>query len=83
VNPGTVAVIMVFAIPLTAIIGGLIIRAMEVLKVGAGRANGHADREQTRMVQQMHEMLLKMEERIEALETILIEHDRARKDVRE
>jgi len=71
---------MVFAIPLTAIIGGLVIEALKVLRQGSNRATGQAIMEETRMVQQMHGMLLKMEERIEALETILIERECVRRE---
>jgi phage shock protein B len=83
VSAPTIAIIMIFAIPLVAIIGGLGLAALKVLRQGSDRATGQAIKEETRMVQQMHEMLLKMEERIEALETILIEHERERREVRQ
>jgi phage shock protein B len=82
-DPGSLAIIMVFAIPLTAIIGGLAIKALEIMRQGGDRATGRAIQEETRLVQQMHEMLLKMEERIETLETILIERERDRREVRQ
>ncbi len=81
VDTGTVAIIMIFAIPLVAIIGGLAVEALKVVRQGDGKAGRKASAEETRMVQQMHEMVVKMEERIEALETILIQQERKREEV--
>jgi TolA-binding protein len=36
--------------------------------------------EETRMIQELHQKLLRMEERIEALETILLENDERKDD---
>ncbi len=81
VDTGTVTIIMIFAIPLVAIIGGLAVEALKVVRQGDGRAGRQASAEETRLVQQMHEMLQKMEERIEALETLLIDREQKREEV--
>jgi hypothetical protein len=49
-----------------------------------GRSGGRArpSEEETGLVQQMHQQLLKMEERIESLETLLFERERDREETR-
>ncbi len=73
---GTLAVIMVFAIPLAAIIGGLCVEALKVLRRGTDKETRQRLQEETRLVQELCRRLDRMEERIEALETILIERER-------
>ena len=73
---GVLTIIMVFAIPLVAIIGGLAIAALKILKGGHNRATREQLKEETRLVQEIHGQLLRMEERIEALETLVIDRER-------
>ena len=69
----SLAVFMLFSIPLVAIIGGLFLAALKILR---GGQNSARDLEDTRLIQEMHRQLQKMEERVGALETILIDQDR-------
>ena len=70
------AIIMVFAIPLAAIIGGILLAIIKVLKGGSSRANRELQAEETKLMQDIHQGLTKMDERVEALETLLIERDK-------
>jgi len=65
------AVFMVFAIPLAAIIGGIFIVALKVLKGSSSGKEMSAD--ETRLIQEIYNGLTRMEDRIEALETILLD----------
>jgi phage shock protein B len=61
-----------------AIIGSTILMGIRIAKGGVSR-KGRADQsDETRMIQEIYQGLSKMEERVEALETILL--DRERKD---
>ena len=61
---GIVAILCIFGIPIIAIICGTIVKLREQ---PAQRP------EDTRMIQEIHQSLNRMEERIEALETILFD----------
>lgn len=69
------AVIMVFAIPLVAVIGGLVLAALKILKSGSGKSQKDAA-EEGKMMQDIYHGLLKMEERVESLETVLLDRER-------
>lgn len=62
---GVVAVIMVFSIPIVAIICGTI-----------GKRSSKEDPEQTRMIQDIYHGLERMERRVENLETILFDSNK-------
>jgi hypothetical protein len=61
-----------------AIIGSTILMAIKILKGGLSRKGQRLQAEETRMIQEMYQGLSRMEERVEALETIIL--DRERKD---
>lgn len=75
---GELAIIMVFAIPLAAVIGGLAVEALKVLRRGSDKETQQRLKEETELVQDLHGRLERMEDRIETLESILIEHERER-----
>ena len=68
---GIVAILCIFGIPIIAIICGTIIKLREQPSQPA---------EDTRMIQEIHQGLSRMEERIEALETILFDRNTGRTD---
>ncbi|MEX2381635.1 MAG: hypothetical protein WD490_04575 [Opitutales bacterium] len=76
ISPGILVIFMVFAIPLAAIIGGCFIVALKIMKGNGGRKN-HGDTElpadEAVLIQEMHRSLKRMEARVDALETILLE----------
>lgn len=72
----TLAVLMVFAIPIVAIVGSLAIQALKILRGSPGDRTGQQSADETRMIQTIYNELSRMEERVEALETILLERER-------
>ena len=61
-----------------AIIGGTILMAIKILKGGLSRAGQRTQNEEAKMVQEIYQGLSGMEQRVEALETIIL--DRTGKD---
>jgi phage shock protein B len=71
------AIVMVFAIPLTAILGGFFIEALKVLRGDRStKQAAESSREETEMIQAIYRGLADMEKRIEALETLLLDSRR-------
>ncbi len=69
-------IVMVFLIPLAAILGFLLILLWKVLRGGPSRRSKDEVAEETRMIQAIYHQLAKMEDRIEALETLLVDRER-------
>ena len=61
-----------------AIIGSTILMAIKIFKGGVSRKGQRFESEEARMIQEMYQGFSRMEERVEALETIIL--DRERKD---
>lgn len=61
-----------------AIVGGTILMVIKILKGGLSRTDQEAQTEETKMVQEIYEGLSRMEQRVESLETIIL--DRKGKD---
>lgn len=75
---GMLTILLAFALPFVVLIGAFALAALKVLKGdGPRQSKGHAA-EETRMIQAIYHQLSRMEDRIEALETLLL--DRERKD---
>lgn len=75
----SLTILMLFAIPLAAIIGGILLAALKILKGNEGGRGGESDREETRLIQELHRGLQRMEERVDALETLLLDKSTHRK----
>ena len=56
-----------------AIIGSTILMAIKILKGGLSRKGQKFETEEARMIQEIYEGLSRMEERVEALETIILD----------
>ena len=79
-NAGTLAVLLIFSIPLLAVAGTFFVKALKVLK-GIDPEHSHQlQEEETRLIQELHRGLARMEERVETLEILLL--DQQRKDHR-
>ena len=78
-NVSELTIFMVFAIPLAAIIGGIFLAALKILKGDSARRGAEADAEETRLIQEINRGLTRLEERVEALETLLLEQTDRRK----
>lgn len=74
------AVVMVFAIPICAILGSFVIEALKILTGRSAKSQGGSTREETQMIQQIYHGLSQMEKRIDALETLLLDQRREEKD---
>jgi phage shock protein B len=72
----TLSVLLVFGIPIIAIVGGIFLSALKILKGESGRKAKTNDAEEARMIQDIYHGLTKMEQRIEALETLLLDKQR-------
>ena len=59
-----------------AILGSTILMAIKIIKGGVSRKGQKLQAEEARMIQEIYQGLSKMEERIEALETIILESER-------
>jgi len=70
------AVLLTFAIPIVAIIGWVFLEALKLLKGATGKSGKRMNSEETRQMQEIYQGLTKLEDRIESLETLLL--DRAR-----
>jgi phage shock protein B len=70
--------IMAIGIPLAAVIGGIFLKALKIWKGVPSEQSPQLQEEETKLIQELYQGLSKMEERVEALETILL--DRQRKE---
>jgi phage shock protein B len=73
-----IAVIVGGSLLALAIIGGTILMGIKMLRGGFSRKGQRAESEETRMIQEIYRGLSRMEQRVEALETLIF--DRTRKD---
>jgi phage shock protein B len=67
-----VAIVFCGAVMALAVVGGTILMAIRLIKGGGGREDRRQAAADTRMLQEIYQGMARMEERVEALETILI-----------
>ncbi len=73
-----VAIIFGSIVLIPAVIGGTILMSIKLLKGGASRKDQAED---SKIIQEIYQGLSRMEERVESLETILLDQDKKdRKD---
>lgn len=70
------AIVFGGSILLLAIIGSTILMALKILKGGLSRKGQQDESQEARMVQEIYQGLSRMEERVDALETIILDHER-------
>ena len=73
-----VAIVFGGSVLVVAIVGSTILMAIKILKGGLSRKGQKVQTEEARMIQEIYQGLSRMEARVEALETIIL--DRERKD---
>jgi phage shock protein B len=73
-----VAIVFGGSVLALAIIGGTFLMAIKIIKGGVSRKQQQLDAEEAKMIQEIYQSLTRMEERVESLETILI--DRAKRN---
>ena len=59
-----------------AIIGSTILIGIKILKGGVSRTDQQSQAGEAKMIQEIYQGLSRMEERVEALETIILDQDR-------
>jgi phage shock protein B len=59
-----------------AIIGSTILMAIKILKGGVSRKEQGIQAEEAKKIQEMYQGLSRMEERVDVLETIILDHER-------
>ncbi len=70
-----IAVIVLFGIPLVAVIGGILLAMLKVTRGGPSHTDKKQQAEETGLIQEINDGLVRMEERIETLETLLFDRD--------
>ncbi len=59
-----------------AIVGSTVLMAIKILKGGISPKGRRSEAEEARVIQEIYEGLNRMESRVEALEALLMEHDK-------
>jgi len=59
-----------------AIVGSTVLMAIKILKGGVSRKGQQFQAEEARMIQKIYQGLSRMEERVDALETLIIDSER-------
>ena len=73
IGAAELAIIMVFGIPMLAILGWIFLSALAILKGKSKRGNPELDANEARVMQEVHQGLTQLESRVESLETLLLE----------
>jgi phage shock protein B len=71
-----VAIVFGGSVLVVAIIGSTILMAIKILRGGLSRKGQRVQSEEARMIQEIYQGLSRMEARVEALETIILERER-------
>ena len=77
-NTGSLALLLIFGPVFAAVVGGIFIKALKIWKGITPEQSRQFQAEETRLIQELHQGLVRLEERVEALETLLL--DRKRKE---
>ncbi|MBW2610164.1 MAG: phage-shock protein [Deltaproteobacteria bacterium] len=75
-NVFIVAIVFGGAILILAIIGSTILMGLKILKGGISRKGQKLQTDEARIIQEIYQGLSRMEERVDALETIIMERER-------
>jgi len=70
------AFVLILGLPVVVVAGFFLIWALKILTRGGTYERDEVQAEETRLIQELHQGLLKMDERIEALETILLDAEK-------
>lgn len=65
-----------------AVIGSTILMGLKILKGGVSQKGQKSQSDEARIIQEIYQGLARMEERVESLETILLERERSGKEQR-
>ena len=76
IGPGLFAIILIFGSVFVAIIGGLALAAWAIWRKTTPKQGHLGQADEAQMIQELYQGLLRMEERVETLETLLLDHER-------
>ena len=63
-----------------AVIGGTFLMAIKLIKGGVSRKHQQYEADEAKMIQEIYQGLTRMEERVESLETILLDRKKGKTD---
>lgn len=72
---GTLAVLLLFSTPFLAVAGFILIKVLRIVTGNPSRRGWRQQTDDTRLMQELHQGLVRMESRIEALEMLLFERE--------
>ena len=72
-HTGSLAVLLIFGFPIVLVGGFFLIWILKIMQGGASRQERQVQAEETRLIQELHQGLIRMEQRIETLETLLLD----------
>ena len=72
-GPIIVAIVFGGTVLCLAIIGSTILMAIKIIKGGVSRKGQQTQADEAKIIQEIYKGLLKMEQRVEALETIILD----------
>jgi phage shock protein B len=75
-NTGSLALLLIFGPIFAVVVGGILIKALKIMKGISPEQNQQLQAEETRLMQELYQGLGRMEERVEALETLLLDQQR-------
>ena len=68
-------ILLIFGTGFVAVAGGLALAALKILK-GRPNRSRQLDSDETKLMQELYQGLSRLEERVEALETLVLDQDR-------
>jgi predicted RND superfamily exporter protein len=74
------AVVMVFGIPMLAILGWILLSALKILRGESTKEGRRMHTDEARIMQEIHLGLSSLEKRVESLETLLLDRARVEKE---
>ena len=72
-NTGSLALLLIFGPVFAAVVGGIFLKALKIWKGLTPEQSQQLQAEETKLIQELYQGLSRIEERVEALETILLE----------
>lgn len=79
-GPFIVMIVLGSIVLALAIIGSTILMGLKIFKGGVSQKGQKSQSDEARIIQEIYQGLARMEERVESLETILMERERSRKE---
>jgi phage shock protein B len=75
-DTGELALLLIFGPVFAAVVGGILIKVLQVWKGVSPEQRQHLRAEETRLMQEIYQGLSRMAERVEALEALLLDRER-------